>query len=202
MSKGEQTRNRIVERAAPVFNTHGFNGTSLADLVRATGLEKGGIYNHFESKEALAVAAFDHAVQMASQRYAVALEGKQHALDRLLTIVEIFAQQATEPWIPGGCPIANIACEASDTLPMLRAHAQTAMIDLQKLIGSNVKRGVLADELRPDADPYTVASLVTALLEGALLLCLLLDDLAHMQRAIDHISAYLRGLALPSPESS
>src|SRR5436190_4666477 len=45
--KGELTRRRIVERAAPVFNQRGYAGTSLSELVAATGLEKGGIYNHF-----------------------------------------------------------------------------------------------------------------------------------------------------------
>ncbi|NTU83365.1 MAG: TetR/AcrR family transcriptional regulator, partial [Chloroflexales bacterium] len=62
MAKGEQTKQRIVAQAASVFNTLGYSGTSMRDLTRATGLEKGGIYNHFPSKEALALAAFDYAV--------------------------------------------------------------------------------------------------------------------------------------------
>src|ERR687889_176308 len=53
MTKGERTRRLIVERAMPLFNTRGYFGASLNDLIRETGLEKGGIYNHFESKEAI-----------------------------------------------------------------------------------------------------------------------------------------------------
>ena len=52
--KKEQTRQRIVAEAAPVFNQRGYAGSSLADLMKATGLEKGGIYRHFSSKEELA----------------------------------------------------------------------------------------------------------------------------------------------------
>ncbi len=61
MSKGEATRQRIIALAAPLFNQHGYNGCSLNDIMEATGLEKGGIYRHFESKEELAAEAFDFA---------------------------------------------------------------------------------------------------------------------------------------------
>ena len=61
MRKGEQTRQDIIRKAAPIFNQKGYDGAALSDLMRATGLEKGGIYRHFESKQELAVDAFDHA---------------------------------------------------------------------------------------------------------------------------------------------
>src|ERR1700689_4577207 len=60
MTKGEQTRRKIVAAAAPIFNQHGYEGSSLADLMAATGLKKGGIYRHFASKEELAAEAFDY----------------------------------------------------------------------------------------------------------------------------------------------
>ena len=43
--KGAQTRQRIVELAAPVFNRQGYVGASMRDITTATGMEKGGIYN-------------------------------------------------------------------------------------------------------------------------------------------------------------
>jgi len=44
MTKGELTRKRIVEAAAPIFNRCGYEGSSLNALMEATGLKKGGIY--------------------------------------------------------------------------------------------------------------------------------------------------------------
>jgi len=41
MTKGEQTRRKIVEAAAPIFNKRGYEGSSLSDLMEATGLKKG-----------------------------------------------------------------------------------------------------------------------------------------------------------------
>ncbi len=43
MRKGEQTRRDIIRKAAPIFNQKGYDGAALSDLMRATGLEKGGI---------------------------------------------------------------------------------------------------------------------------------------------------------------
>jgi len=59
--KGDETRQEIIRRAAPIFKRKGYSGAALSDLMRATGLEKGGIYRHFESKQGLAVDAFAHA---------------------------------------------------------------------------------------------------------------------------------------------
>ena len=64
MRKGERTRQEIIRKAAPVFNQKGYAGAALSDLMRATGLEKGGIYRHFSSKEALAAEAFDRLKQL------------------------------------------------------------------------------------------------------------------------------------------
>ena len=60
MTKGEQRRRKIVEAAAPIFNKRGYEGSSLSELMEATGLKKGGIYRHFASKEELAAEAFDY----------------------------------------------------------------------------------------------------------------------------------------------
>ena len=60
VTKGQQTRREIVEKAAPLFNKKGYECTSLSDLMHATGLKEGGIYRHFSSKEELATAAFDY----------------------------------------------------------------------------------------------------------------------------------------------
>ena len=101
--KGEQTRQRIVERAAPVFNQRGYAGTSLAELIAATGLEKGGIYNHFASKDELALAAFDHAVSLLVGRNAAAQVGHE-GLDRLTALIAAFGTGSTIRCSPADAP--------------------------------------------------------------------------------------------------
>ena len=195
MARGEQTRERILESAASVFSTRGFFGASMTDLLAATGLQKGGLYNHFASKEQLALASFDWAVAHVEERYTAALDGVPGAVDRLLAIVEVIRGLVEDRALPGGCPILTTAIEADDTMPALRDRAREAMTRWQRLIGSTVKAGVRAGELRPDADPYQAAAIVTATLEGAVFLSKLYDDADPMRRAVDHVAAYVRGLA-------
>jgi AcrR family transcriptional regulator len=83
MSKGEKTRQRIVAEAATLFNERGFEGGSMADLMEATGLEKGGIYRHFSSKETLAAAAFDFAWQAATHVRMHDLDSVSNSVDKL-----------------------------------------------------------------------------------------------------------------------
>jgi len=60
-TKGERSRQKIVETAAVLFNQKGFTGCSMGDIVAASGLEKGTLYGHFSTKEELALLAFDYA---------------------------------------------------------------------------------------------------------------------------------------------
>lgn len=199
MSKGDQTRQRIIARAADVFNTRGFFGTSMGDLTRATGLEKGGIYNHFPSKEALALAAFDHAVGLVSVQLGDALADETSAVARLEAMVEVFYTIAEHPPVSGGCPVLNTAIEADDTFPALRERAQQAMTSWHRLIGKIIKEGIATGELRSDSDSYQIAAVITATLEGGIMLSKLYGDAIYMQRVTDHIKAYIHSLAENQP---
>jgi TetR/AcrR family transcriptional regulator, transcriptional repressor for nem operon len=193
-TKGERTRRRIVERCAPVFNQRGYAGASMRDLVAATGLEKGGIYNHFGSKEALALAAFDHSVDLLGERLAAARASTDDAVDQLIALVHAFEGWAREPAVPGGCPIMNTAIEADDTNPELHAHARDAMTRWHRLIGAIVKDGTATAQLAPGTNPYELATVLTATLEGGLMLTRLHRDTAHMDRVVAHLVTYLEGL--------
>src|SRR5438105_11576165 len=111
LRKGEATRRLILERAAPVFNQRGYAGASLSELVEAAGIEKGGIYNHFGSKEDLAVEAFDYSISLIVDGYAAVQEGRV-GLDRLEAIIEIFGNWSGHPLVAGGWQVLDTDTEA------------------------------------------------------------------------------------------
>ena len=94
MRKGELTRQEIIREAAPIFNQKGYDGAALSDLMRATGLEKGGIYRHFESKQELAGDAFDHAWKIAMETRFEGADEIPNTVDRLKQIVRNFGTDA------------------------------------------------------------------------------------------------------------
>jgi TetR/AcrR family transcriptional regulator, transcriptional repressor for nem operon len=193
-TKGERTRRRIVELAAPVFNRQGFAGASLRDLIEATGLEKGGIYNHFGSKELLALEAYDYAMSRVTESLARSQDGATDAIDRLTRMIRAFAGNARRSAVEGGCPIMNTAIDADDTHAELRDRARESMTLWHRLVGRIVKDGKAEATLAPDVDPYVLASLITGSLEGALMLARLYDDPVHMDRVVDHLVAHVETL--------
>ena len=153
--------------AAPVFNRQGFVGASMRDLIDATGLEKGGIYNHFGSKEQLALEAYDFAMSLRHRRARPFAGGATDAVDRLTRMIRSFAafgpqardlgrlpdhehrdrSRRQEPRAPRSGPAVDDALA-----PAHRTHRQ----------GRHRRR-----HARPGTDPYALASLLTASLEGA-----------------------------------
>ena len=191
MSKGEQTRERILARSAQLFNRQGYSGSSLADIMRETGLEKGGIYNHFSSKEQLALESFDYASGLIQQRVRQALAGKLNAIERLLAIVSVFQSIVEDPPVAGGCPILNTAIEADDANETLRDRARVAMDSWRTTIHRVVNKGIERQEIRPGINADEVASILIATLEGAIMLSNLYKDPVHMQRAVAHMERYI-----------
>lgn len=194
LTKGSRTKDRIIASAAAIFNVKGFAGASIADILEATGLEKGGLYRHFASKDELAIAAFDYAVRILEARRLAAQAKTTTAVERLRAYVDTVAASIEKPPMAGGCPILNTAVEADDTHPDLRQHAALAMRDWQARIVEAVKDGVARGELRPGVDPAATASILTSALEGAIMTTALLREPAHMQRTARHLHAYLDSL--------
>ena len=192
MSKAQATKAHIIEQAATLFNQQGYAGASMSDLMRATGLQKGGIYNHFRSKDELALGAFTFAVERIQQRFRGALRGKRHAVDRLTAILDVYENFLADPPVQGGCPILNTAVESDDTHPALREQAQLAMDGWRSLIERIVAKGVARGELHPTADGKAVATILIATIEGGIMLSKLYDDPSHLERALDHLKTYVQ----------
>jgi TetR/AcrR family transcriptional repressor of nem operon len=189
MTKGEQTRRRIVEAAAPIFNTRGYEGASLSELMAATGLKKGGIYRHFASKEELAAEAFDYTWDAAWKVRLLHLDEKANGIEKLKQYIANFVDRRGP--VAGGCPVLNTAIEADDGNPVLRAHAAKALrfwlSRLQAIVEQARKRG----ETRPEVDPKAVATVIVASLEGALMMSRLQRNDEPLRAVQSHLSRYL-----------
>lgn len=192
MSKAQETKARIIEKAADLFNQQGYAGSSMSDIMRVTGLQKGGIYNHFRSKDELALEAFDFAVNRVQSEFTGALKGKRHSVDRLIAILSVYERMFDEPPIQGGCPILNTAVESDDTHPTLRERAQLAMDAWRILIQRIVDKGIIRGELHSTVDADTVATILIATIEGAVMLSKLYDDASHLKRALNFLKTYVQ----------
>jgi TetR/AcrR family transcriptional regulator, transcriptional repressor for nem operon len=190
MRKGDETRQQIIRKAAPIFNQKGYEGAALSDLMQATGLEKGGIYRHFDSKQELAAEAFDHAWKIAMD---VRFEGTHEipdTVDRLKQIVRNFRDRRTGV-VPGGCPLLNTAVDCDDGNPKLRARARQALSSWLHRLEAIVDEGKLRGEVRSSVDSGELAMLIVSTLEGSSMIRRLQKKDGPLDLACHHLEEYL-----------
>ena len=189
VTKGEQTKRKIVEAAAPIFNQRGYEGSTLADLMAATGLKKGGIYRHFSSKEELAAQVFDYTWEAAWRARMLHVDEPATGVERLKKLIANFVEHRSP--VAGGCPILNTAVDADDGNTVLRARVAKALRAWRARLQSIVKEAMKQGEIRADADPKTVATAIIAGLEGAVMMSRLERNDDALRRMQTHLNDYL-----------
>jgi AcrR family transcriptional regulator len=198
-SKGDRTRERIIASAAPLFNQRGYVGASMADLMEATGLEKGGIYRHFTSKDELALAAFDHSLRLHRLRIRSQVELHSGAIARITALADAMANVAETPAVPGGCPLLNTAVEADDapgsSFVDLRKRTRAGMRRLIRYAQDILEQGIESGELSSGLDAATEASMIVATMEGALMLSKLYDDRRYVRAAAARVARQAAGMS-------
>ena len=190
MRKGEETRQEIIRKAAPIFNQKGYDGAALSDLMRVTGLKKGGIYRHFDSKQELAGEAFDHAWKIAVETRFEGTEEIRNTVDRLKQIVRNFRDRRAG-LVPGGCPLLNTAIDSDDGNPRLRAKARQALTSWLDRLQLIAEEGKQRSEIRSDVDSAKLATLIASTLEGSLMVSRLQRKEEPLDLACRHLEEHL-----------
>jgi TetR/AcrR family transcriptional regulator, transcriptional repressor for nem operon len=192
MSKAEKTREYIIEKAAPIFNMKGYAGTSLTDLIEATGLTKGAIYGNFESKDEVAVAVYEYSIKMLYGRLNDAIATQQTAAGKLKAITNYYRTNWKNIFARGGCPIMNASVEADDNLPFLKKQVQTSMKNWAGMISSVIENGQRTREFKKDIDATAYAYTIITLLEGGIMLAKLNNTCNHLFAAIDRAERIIK----------
>jgi TetR/AcrR family transcriptional regulator, transcriptional repressor for nem operon len=194
MGKGEITRRRIIELAAPLFNQRGYAGCSMQDVMEATGLKKGGLYRHFASKEELAAEAFRYSLGRATKIRTDHLDPSLGAVERLQEVIEQFIEKPSP--VPGGCPILNTAIDSDDGNPVLRNMVREGLRQWRSRIEKIAREGVSTDEIRGDVEPRALANTIIATLEGALMIARLEGSRTALNDAKGSLVNLLRDAAV------
>lgn len=201
MFKADLTKQRIIEKAAIIFNQNGYAGASIADIMQLTGLGKSRIYSHFKNKDEIAVAAFDYSLGLILEAAMAQVSIQNTATLRLHAFADSFRGFTSQPIGTGGCPILNTAIESDDTHPMLRLHVQSAVNNLRALISSIVELGIRQGEITVTTDHEQVSTILFVTIEGAIMMSKLYGNDVYLDRAVDHLHQYINSLC-SSPRRS
>ncbi len=169
VTKAERTRQFIIETTAPLFNTKGFDGTSLSDLVEATGLTKGSIYGNFKDKEEISVEAFRFSIGKVREMVRQELQGVNTYKKQLFALLDFYARYVFDPPVPGGCPLLNAAVEADDNHSSMRKVVTKELMGTIDFISMLLKKGIKAGEFKKNIKPKEIAYSFFCSVEGAIM---------------------------------
>ena len=127
-----ETHARIVKRASVRLREKGAHGIGVADLMKDAGLTHGGFYAHFDSREALVIEAFAHAMDRSTERWRKIGETTPPE-QRLATIVDSYLTPVHRDDPGHGCAVPALSAEIARESPKTRkafAARLEQMIDM------------------------------------------------------------------------
>jgi TetR/AcrR family transcriptional repressor of nem operon len=155
--RGTETRRRLLEVAAQAFADRGYVGTSLNDLIKASGVTKGGFYFHFPSKEALALATLRHKQEQWAGVVMAAVLRRPRAVEQLDAMVEALCDLHEHD---RACrAVSRLCTELGDEHPELRPQLRTQLTTWMDMVAAVIRKGQDEGDIRPDVDPVVAAEI-------------------------------------------
>ena len=190
-SKGLKTRQGIIHAAADLIHQRGVSGTSVDDVLRATGTGKSQFYYYFEDKEDLV----HHVLRYQLTRY---LDRQRPHIDQLSTWKGIrdwldgLVDQHESRDLIGGCPIGSLAAEMADRDESLRLAIAEAFQEWESFLIRGLEDMKQRGRLRRGANALELAETVMASIQGGYLLATVKKDIGPMRASVSAAYAHLR----------
>lgn len=162
-------REQIVVAALETLHQRGFNATSVQDITDAAKVPKGSFYNHFDSKEALAVEALDRYWQMVLRNLESLGDETKPPLERLKTYFRRIGQVARDANFGPGCMVGNMSAEMPAQSRPVRDRLSVILAAWSRSIESCIRDAQADGSIRSDLDPRTIAAFLLNSWEGAVM---------------------------------
>lgn len=151
MSKGEDTRQAIVDQAVQLASTLGLEKLTISTLASAAGMSKSGLFAHFHSKEQLQLAVLEGARQRFVDLVIAPALKKPRGEARIRAMFENGIKQ-WEKALPGGCIFYAVAAELDDQPGPVRDYLVEIQRDYQETLKRAARGAIEAGEFRKDLD--------------------------------------------------
>jgi TetR/AcrR family transcriptional regulator, fatty acid metabolism regulator protein len=190
----QDARDQILDAALALFARQGFAHTSMNDIVRASGVSKGGVYWHFQSKEALILAIFDAFFNEQEAILAGVLNGAGSPADRLRQLVALAGAELEVAAARFPAPLEFYTLAAhNETLRARLAHFYAGYHEkLCLLLQEGIDEGVWSGTTAVSP----IAHVLISAIEGGILLWSLFPEAINLRDQMDTaVALLLAGLA-------
>lgn len=191
-------RDTILAVAQQLIHERGFNATSMADILAASGAGSSSLYHHFRSKEALLEAVLDHLHQRLENEILGPVRAQRlGAVASVFAVLDFYRQFLLATECRLGCPVGNLASELADSHPAIRARLAGLFAAWQDGIAGFLQAD--AARLPPGTTVVHVASFVLTVMEGAVMQARVARSVEPFDRAIAVLRDWFSRV-LPSEE--
>lgn len=159
-------RQQLVDASLDVFQTHGFNGASVQDLTDAAGVPKGSFYNHFGSKEELALEALK--LYTSQHGLEALLDERQSPVERLKRHFRANWKYFKDRGYRSGCFLGALTSEIADSHDTARGEFVRYFHLWSAAIAKVVAQGQSAGEIAAGTDPQLLGRFVLNAWQGTL----------------------------------
>lgn len=155
---------RFLDAAMRAFWAKGYEGTSMADLVAATGVNRGSIYAAYDGKRDLFRAALARYDDRHRDRFLARLAADHPPRDAIMAAF-VAAAEAPEG-TPPGCLLVNTATEIGAADPDIAAFVTAALAEVERFFADRLRAGQAQGTIAPSRDPDTTATALLGLFLG------------------------------------
>ena len=143
----------ILQKATEIFWRNGFNGTSISDLIDATGLAKASLYNAFGNKEDLFLTVLKFYIDQRNVHLIKPLDSVNPGRKALELYFDAVSKATIENKQTPGCLLVNTAAEQGIHDPKMRSIVDQGMTDAENFLKRTVARGVEDGSIDSSTDP-------------------------------------------------
>jgi AcrR family transcriptional regulator len=192
-ARGARTKARIVDAAAKLMYVQGVAGTTIDDVIAASGTSKSQLYHHFDGKDPLVRAVIELVGQQVIEREEGAL-GHVSTIGGLRRWRDALVQNNALQHGAYGCSLGSLANEIADQDAVARRMLDELFRTWQRLLADVLRRLQDNGSLRPDVDADQLSTGLMAALQGGYLLAQASHDVAPMSAALDMALAHIESL--------
>ncbi len=180
----------VIEQAMRAFWAHGYQATSVNDLVRVTGLNRGSLYAAFTDKRTLFLTVLRHYDKSRQKEFLERLAAGHAPKDAILAAFAAAARPSSAGDDPSGCLAVNTALELAPHDPEIRAFIQAAFARVEAFLFSMIEAGRRDGSIRRRGASRAAAQALLGLFLGLRVLARSGADAA----ALDAVTAQARAL--------
>jgi TetR/AcrR family transcriptional repressor of nem operon len=183
--------------ALRLFSLKGFLSTSIQDVLEAADVSKGGLSNHFKSKEDLFYAVLDEARKIWRENNLAGLDQINQPVAKVKRLLNNFKDIYLKDTncLPGGCVFVTLLVELDDQKPELAREVNKGFEALKAMINRLLEQGKDSGELRDDIDAKAVSELIFAGILGATVIYGADKSSAKVDQTINSLLDYLNQLS-------